>query len=71
MTATFQEELRNPKLRRCMRCGSGVEPALRIHLSRAGYPYCEAHLDNMPSYGAMLGKETRPHDCYQCESESG
>ena len=67
MTSTLTvEELQTEGLRRCMVCGTGVEPGTRIHLSRASYPYCEEHIDQMSTYRGML--VVQDHDCYRCES---
>ena len=59
-------EMQTEGLRRCMVCGSGVEPSTRIHRSRSGYPYCEAHIERMPTYGPML--VIQAHDCSRCEA---
>ena len=60
------EETQNHALRRCMACGSGIEPPTRIHRSPAGYPYCEDHLAAMPTYSVAVGSSAE-HECSRCE----
>ena len=61
------KELQTKGLRRCMVCGTNTEPKTRIHLSRAGYPYCETHIDQMPAYATLVKRQS--HDCYRCEDK--